>query len=230
MLQCVVDRLTGLCDDERDASADEPNLRRRSRRCDKGFPSRPLRVYHRTGTYRRGIASEPPPTYLEHMRVNRRICIDVKMRPNTAIDGLSGPEDCNCLAARQAARHITQFYDQFLAPSGLRTTQFSILAKLSRLGPMTINALAADLVMDRTTLGRNLLPLERDGLIAVQRGKRDRRSKEVRLTQAGAARFRAGVNGWTRAQKQFTAAFGANRTVELRALLHAVAATELEFP
>jgi DNA-binding MarR family transcriptional regulator len=44
---------------------------------------------------------------------------------------------------RQAARHITQFYDQFLAASGLRTTQFSILAKLRRLGPMTINALAA---------------------------------------------------------------------------------------
>src|SRR5580704_14992247 len=74
-------------------------------------------------------------------------------------DALSGPEDCNCLAVRQAARHITQFYDQFLAASGLRTTQFSILAKLRRLGPMTINALAADMVMDRTTLGRNILPL-----------------------------------------------------------------------
>ena len=56
---------------------------------------------------------------------------------------LSRPEDCNCLAVRQAARHITQFYDQFLAASGLRTTQFSILGKLRRLGPMTINALAA---------------------------------------------------------------------------------------
>ena len=81
----------------------------------------------------------------------------------------SGPEDCNCLAVRQAARHITQFYDQLLGPSGLRTTQFSILAKLRRLGPMTINALAAEMVMDRTTLGRNILPLERDGLIAVNR-------------------------------------------------------------
>jgi DNA-binding transcriptional ArsR family regulator len=81
---------------------------------------------------------------------------------------------------RQAARHITQFYDHFLALSGLRTTQFSILAKLRRLGPMTINALAAEMVMDRTTLGRNILPLERDGLIAVQQGSRDRRSKELR--------------------------------------------------
>src|SRR6201982_934261 len=139
----------------------------------------------------------------------------------------SGPEDCNCLAVRQAARHITQFYDQLLAPSGLRTTQFSILAKLRRLGPMTINALAAELVMDRTTLGRNILPLERDGLIAVEQSSSDRRSKELRVTEAGEARFRAGVKGWVQAQRQFEKAFGAKRTTDMRALLHAVAATEL---
>src|SRR6516164_626449 len=110
----------------------------------------------------------------------------------------SGPEDCNCLAVRQAARHITQFYDQFLAPSGLRTT-----------------------------LGRNILPLERDGLIAVKRGSRDRRSKELRVTEAGEARFRAGVEGWVQAQRQFEKAFGAKRTADMRALLHTVAATDL---
>jgi DNA-binding MarR family transcriptional regulator len=142
-------------------------------------------------------------------------------------NALLGPEDCNCLAVRQAARHITQFYDQFLAASGLRTTQFSILAKLRRLGPMTINALAAEMVMDRTTLGRNILPLERDGLIAVEKGRRDRRSKDLRLTEAGAARFRAAAKGWVHAQRQFEAVFGAERTVDLRALLRAVAATDL---
>ena len=63
-------------------------------------------------------------------------------------------EECNCFAVRAAARHVTQFYDQVLAPTGLRTTQFSILAKLKRLGPLTINTLARDMVMDRTTLGR----------------------------------------------------------------------------
>jgi DNA-binding MarR family transcriptional regulator len=139
----------------------------------------------------------------------------------------SGPEDCNCLAVRQAARHITQFYDQFLAPSGLRTTQFSILAKLRRLGPITINALAAEMVMDRTTLGRNILPLERDGLIAVEQGSRDRRSKELRVTAAGEARFRAGMKGWAQAQRQFEKAFGEKRTADMRAILHAVTATEL---
>ena len=140
---------------------------------------------------------------------------------------VSGPEDCNCLAVRQAARHITQFYDQFLAASGLRTTQFSILAKLRRAGPMTIKALAADLVMDRTTLGRNILPLERDGLVAVEKGRHDRRSKSLRLTEAGVARFRTAAKAWAQAQRHFEAAFGAKRTTDMRALLHAVAATDL---
>jgi hypothetical protein len=69
-----------------------------------------------------------------------------------------GLQDCNCLAIRQAARHVTQFYDQLFAPVGLRATQFAILNRLRRDGPMTINALAGALVLDRTTLGRNILP------------------------------------------------------------------------
>src|SRR5258708_37470268 len=144
-----------------------------------------------------------------------------------AMSAYSGPEDCNCLAVRQAARYITQFYDQLLAPSGLRTTQFSVLAKLRRLGPMTINALAAEMVMDRTTLGRNILPLERDGLVIVEQCSRDRRSKELRVTEAGEARFRAGMKEWVNAQREFEKAFGAKRPVDSRVLLHAVAATEL---
>jgi DNA-binding MarR family transcriptional regulator len=132
---------------------------------------------------------------------------------------------CNCLAVRQAARHVTQFYDQMLAPSGLRTTQYSILARLNRKGPMTINALAGELVMDRTTLGRNILPLQRDGLIAVGKAVADRRSKELHLTRSGAARFRAAFQAWTAAQSQFEAAFGAERAKALRALMHEVTQT-----
>jgi len=134
---------------------------------------------------------------------------------------------CNCLALRQAARHVTQFYDQFLADAGLRTTQFSILAKLRRMGPLPINALAKELVMDRTTLGRNILPLQREGLIAVVKGRADRRSKELQLTDTGLARLRKAVKGWTDAQAQFETAFGAKRTEELRALLHAVSTSDL---
>jgi len=139
---------------------------------------------------------------------------------------LTNPAACNCLALRQAARHVTQFYDHFLAPSGLRTTQYSILARLRRRGAMTINALAAELVMDRTTLGRNILPLQRDGLIAVGPGKSDRRSKELRLTDTGTARFRAALKAWREAQARFETAFGAKRAKELRGLLHEVATNE----
>ena len=88
----------------------------------------------------------------------------------SAADNVPKAEDCNCFAVRSAARHVSQFYDQFLTPIGLRTTQFSILAKLKRRGPLTINALAEEMVMDRTTLGRNILPLERDGLIQIAAG------------------------------------------------------------
>jgi DNA-binding MarR family transcriptional regulator len=156
------------------------------------------------------------------------MCTDVKIRESMmATDPFLRPEECNCLAVRQAARHITQFYDQFLASCGLRTTQFSILGRLRRLGPMTINALAADMVMDRTTLGRNILPLERDGLIAVEKDRHDRRSKVLRLTQVGAARLQAAVKRWAEAQREFERAFGAERTTDMRALLFAAAATDL---
>lgn len=135
----------------------------------------------------------------------------------------TNPAACNCLALRQATRHVTQFYDQKLAPTGLRSTQYSILARLQRKGPMSINALAAELVMDRTTLGRNILPLQRDGLVVAGPGKSDRRSKQLRLTPVGEARCRAGLKAWRRAQAGFEAAFGATRAGQLRALLQEIA-------
>ena len=141
-------------------------------------------------------------------------------------DTAPSPE-CNCLALRQAARHVTQFYDQCLAPSGLRTTQLSIIAKLKRLGPLTINALARELVMDRTTLGRTMLPLERDGLIRIEDGTLDRRSKELHLTRAGAERLRVAGRLWSAAQTQFEAAFGSGRASTLRNELRAVASSAL---
>jgi DNA-binding MarR family transcriptional regulator len=136
-------------------------------------------------------------------------------------------QQCNCLAVRQAARYLTQFYDQFLASSGLRTTQFSILAKLRGFGPLSINALAKELVMDRTTLGRNMLPLEREGLIEIVPGSSDRRTKELRLTGAGVARLRAASPGWNQAQSRFEEAFGRKRSSELRGLLREVVESEL---
>jgi len=145
-----------------------------------------------------------------------------------AIDVLLRPEDCNCFAVRSAARHISQFYDQFLAPVGLRTTQFSILSKLKRRGPLTINALAKVMVMDRTTLGRNVLPLERDGLIRIEPMPSNRRAKDLRLTNAGEKRLQAATKEWMRAQAQFEARFGVRRAAELRGLLRSVVANDLD--
>ena len=153
------------------------------------------------------------------------------MNKTPATSGIrSSPQDCNCLAVRQAARHITQFYDQCLAPTGLRATQFSILAKLQRLGPLTINTLASELVMDRTTLGRTMLPLEREGLIVVEGTPSDRRSKQLRLTRAGAVRVEAARKLWHRAQRRFDAEFGKQRASTLRDELRAVVASDLGTP
>jgi DNA-binding MarR family transcriptional regulator len=136
------------------------------------------------------------------------------------------PEDCNCFIARSAARHVTQLYDQFLAPVGLHVTQFSILAKLKRLGPMTINGLAKEMVMDRTTLGRNVLPLERDGLIKIEASAADGRAKELHLTKAGEKRLLAGREAWAQAQARFDDRFGAKRAADFRTMLRAVVASD----
>ncbi|MGC1560726.1 MAG: MarR family winged helix-turn-helix transcriptional regulator [Bradyrhizobium sp.] len=136
------------------------------------------------------------------------------------------PEDCNCFVVRSAARHVTQLYDQFLAPAGLHVTQFSILAKLKQLGPMTINALAKEMVMDRTTLGRNVLPLERDGLMRIEASAADRRAKELHLTKAGEKRLQTGREAWVQAQARFEDRFGAKRAADFRAILHAVVASD----
>jgi len=144
-----------------------------------------------------------------------------------SFDQEPGAGECHCHAVRAAARHITQAYDQFLAPSGLRITQFAILAALKRKGPLTINALADAMVMDRTTLGRNILPLEREGLIRIAPAASDRRAKELHFTRAGEQRFQAARKGWAAAQARFESTYGARRAAELRGLLRAVVASDL---
>ena len=159
------------------------------------------------------------------MRLTARICT-YSETGMTAPPELK-PELCNCMALRQATRHVTQFYDGYLAAADLRTTQFSILVKLQRLGPMTINALAERMVMDRTTLGRNIQPLEREGLIVTRTGAKDRRSKEMHLTAAGAARVRVGIKAWAAAQERFEAVFGRKRASDMRTMLRDVTASDL---
>jgi DNA-binding MarR family transcriptional regulator len=140
---------------------------------------------------------------------------------------MPNPESCNCFAVRAAARRVTQFYDQFLAPTGLSTCQLSILVRLKRNGTLTITELADNMFMDRTTLGRNVQPLERDGLIRIEATASDRRAKALHLTKMGERRLQAGLEAWSRAQTHFERSFGAKRAAELRALLRAVVFSDL---
>ena len=130
---------------------------------------------------------------------------------------------CNCLALRQAARHLSQIYDGHLAPEGLRTTQYSILSKLNRLGPLPIGKLADTMVLERTALARALQPLERDGLVSVGDGPNGR-TRKVMLTAAGEARLKAAAASWRRAQKEFETAFGTADAAALRTMLRRVVA------
>jgi DNA-binding MarR family transcriptional regulator len=132
---------------------------------------------------------------------------------------------CNCLALRQATRYVTGMYDQVLSEAGLRVTQFSILYKLLGLGPMTVNQMSAELVMDRTTLTRNLKPLERDALVTTGPSEHDKRERVIGLTLAGRAKVKAVLPLWRRAQQAFEDNFGAERALELRMLLRAVVET-----
>jgi DNA-binding MarR family transcriptional regulator len=130
---------------------------------------------------------------------------------------------CNCQAIRQAARQITQLYDRHMAPTGLRTSQLSILVNLSLNGAQSIHELATNLVMDRTTVGRGIRPLERDGLIKIGEGS-DGRTRRLTLTAAGRKKITQGLPHWQAAQSEFETLFGAAEAEALRGTLDRVIA------
>ena len=127
-----------------------------------------------------------------------------------------GVADCHCLTLRSAARRISNAYDQALAPTGLRLTQFAILSAAAEAADTSVNGLAKALELDRTTLGKNLRPLVRDRLIAIVPDPADRRARQVRLTDRGWASLRRAVPLWQAAQRAFEAANGAEQATELR--------------
>jgi DNA-binding MarR family transcriptional regulator len=140
-----------------------------------------------------------------------------------------GESPCTATAMRKAARRLAQLYDLAIAPTGLRSTQFAILAEIAtrdgrdgRDGP-TMAELARGLVMDRSALGHNLRPLERDGLVTWSEGTEDRRRRHVSLTPAGKARFREAARGWRRAQTRFDEVFGERESETLRKTLLSIA-------
>ena len=137
-------------------------------------------------------------------------------------------EQCTCYNIRKAARLITQLYDTILEPSGLLGTQFNLLATIEYMGAATVTRLAQKMGMDRTTLTRNLRPLERQGLIEMDEGL-DRRTHIVRLTTQGGQAIAAALPLWQQAQATVINRFGQERTAalltELRALEAQVQAT-----
>lgn len=132
---------------------------------------------------------------------------------------------CNCAALRKASRRLSQFYDRALGASGLRATQFAVLSEIARCAdrPPTILDLAEALVMDASTLGQNLRPLERDGLVALKADPGDRRRRNVTITVEGRARYARTEPLWRSAQQRFEASFGWQEARALRALLRSIA-------
>lgn len=136
-------------------------------------------------------------------------------------------DGCSCHGLRKATRHLTQFYDRHLAPAGLNVGQHALLSWLDRRGPIALGAFAEIMAMDRTTLGRNLQPLERDGLIAVAPDPEDRRSRILAVTGEGRARLARTRPLWAAAQQELESRFGPDRTQALRVLAAELLATDL---
>jgi DNA-binding MarR family transcriptional regulator len=109
-------------------------------------------------------------------------------------------ENCACHKVRAAARAVTRAYDQALRPVGLRATQLAVLVAVAMDDAISINALAKLMGMDRTTLTRNLRPLEKEGLVT--RGIEGwRRSRVLQVTKKGRSRLRQALPIWSRAQQ-----------------------------
>jgi DNA-binding MarR family transcriptional regulator len=139
---------------------------------------------------------------------------------------LPPPNPCNGTALRKATRRVSQLYDAVLAPSGLRSTQRSMLIYIARMKAPTMSDLAAALVLDRSALAHNLKPLERDGLVAIEPDPEDRRSRLVTLTKHGEAKLAQSMILWRDAQARFEKVFGAEKAEALRNTLAMVASEE----
>lgn len=116
--------------------------------------------------------------------------------------------ECACVNLRKITRVVTQSFDDAYRSSGIRATQFPILVAAALADPPTMTRLAEVLVMDRTTLTRNLGPLARHGLVTIAAGK-DRRTRTVTLTARGRGRLRAALASWEEIQNRVVRRVGA---------------------
>lgn len=130
---------------------------------------------------------------------------------------------CVCVNLRRAARAMSQLYDSALADAGVKVTQFSLLRAVERSEPVAITTLADDLDLDRTTLTRNLLPLQRDRLVKLAAGE-DQRVTEVRLTAKGRRAIADAVPLWEQVQDKIGRRLGAGRVKLLQRIAAAAIA------
>jgi DNA-binding MarR family transcriptional regulator len=136
---------------------------------------------------------------------------------------------CNCSSLRQAARHVTRLYDSELAAVSLGLNQYSILSRVEKLGPRTIQKLAENLVMDRSTLGHLLRPLLQRGLLKLESSKDDGRSRVIRLTPSGKSLLAKARPLWAKAERRFERKIGVKPARVLREALIRVAKADFGF-
>jgi DNA-binding MarR family transcriptional regulator len=144
---------------------------------------------------------------------------DPKQSPSVSLPPKAA---CTCGSLRKASRRISQFYDMALTPVGIKSTQFSILTEVERgrgTKVVTMCELAAAMVMDRSTLGHNLRPLERDELVVLRRVQNDRRKRHVELTRKGKSVLQRARRLWRQAESRFEKIFGKEPAADLRAVL-----------
>lgn len=127
--------------------------------------------------------------------------------------------ECSCNMMRKSARKITQFYENNLREAGIKPTQFSILATLANTGPIQLTQLAGRLVLERTSLTRNLNILERNTWIDIQPGEEDLRQRVVSLTRNGYKQLDCAIPYWQKAQKAIAKDMGQETITRLRTML-----------
>jgi DNA-binding MarR family transcriptional regulator len=125
---------------------------------------------------------------------------------------------CTNLKIRQFMRRVSQHYDTELGNAGLKTTQYSLLSYVQKLGPVRPMDLAASIKMEASTLTRNLRPLLDAGWVVMQAGP-DARSRLVQITDAGRAKRAEAQRHWRHAQSAMNALLGAERLAELHGLI-----------
>jgi DNA-binding MarR family transcriptional regulator len=153
-------------------------------------------------------------------------------RKNIAIKA-EGPEEptqiwatrCNAGAVRRAARKLTHLYDTELAPAGLNLCQYGVLRAVNSRGAAlpSVQDLAEQLVLDRSTIGQNLRPLVKDRLINLLTDPNDRRVRLIALTKLGVAKFKEANKYWQIAQDRFEEVFGKDEAESLRTALLSIA-------